>query len=422
MDTSPLNRRHFLRTSSAFLALPWLESLSAAGGPTPPKRMVSICTNFGLHGPAFFPAEDSVGRDYQASEYLQILDGLRDDYTVFSGISHPEIGGDHASEACFLTAAKHPRRPGFRNTVSMDYLAAKHVGTATRFPLLTLHTDGGGTSLTTTQSGATVTPQASPSKLFTRMFLSGSPKEVQAEMRRLRSGQSVLDRMGDRFSSLQKKLSYRDQQQLADYTEAVREMEKQLHANEEWTLKPKPKVDATKPNDIADRSDVLGRARLMLNLVKLALQTDSSRVCTLMIRGRDLTPPIEGITINHHDLSHHGNNAEKIRDLKIIERHKMELLRDFLTSLKDTSDGEGNLLDHSQVMIGSNLGNASWHSTDNLPILLAGGGWKHGQHIAGSRKGSENIPLCNVFVSMLQRFGMEVDAFGSSTGTMDKLV
>ncbi len=417
-----MHRRHFIRTSSAVLALPWLESLpAAASSAARPKRLVSICTNFGLYGPAFFPAQDSVGGDYQASEYLEILSPLRKDFTVFSGISHPEIGGDHASESCFLTSAKHPRRPGFRNSVSMDYLAAKHVGTATRFPLLTLRTDNAGASLTSTKSGASVTPESSPSRLFAKMFLAGSSKEVQAEMRRLRGGQSILDRMADRFSSLQKDLSHRDQQQLADYAEAVREMEKQLHANEEWALKPKPAVDAPKPQDIADRSDLLGRAQLMLNLVKLALQTDSTRVCTLMVRGVDLTPPIEGITINHHDLSHHGNNADKIHDLKIIERKKMELFRDFLASLRETPDGGGNLLDHSQVLIGSNLGDASGHGTSNLPILLAGGGWKHGRHIAGSRKPAENTPLCNLFVSMMRQFGMEVEKFGSSTGTMDAL-
>ena len=413
------NRRGVLKAGSAVLALPWLESLSLAAEPSRPKRLVSICTNFGLYGPAFFPSGDSNGRDYTPSEYLEVLGDLRRDFTVFSGISHPEIGGDHASESCFLTSAKHPRRPGFRNTVSMDYLAAKHVGTATRFPLLTLRTDDGGSSLTKTASGASVTPEYRPSRLYQKMFLAGSEKEVRAELRRLKSGQSILDRMAKRLTSVGKQLSRRDQQQLADYTEAIREMEKQLHANEEWALKPKPKVKEPKPNDISNKSDILGRTSLMLKMIKLALQTDSTRVCTLMIRGMDLTPPIEGITINHHDLSHHGNNPTKIADLKIIERKKMEVFRSFLQSLKDTPDGEGTLLDHSQVLIGSNLGDASGHGTSNLPILLAGGGWKHGRHIAGNRKPSENTPLCNLFVRMMQQFGMEVDSFGSSTGTIE---
>lgn len=421
MNSSMMPRRQILRAGSAILALPWLESRCHADQPESPKRLVSICTNFGLYGPAFFPSEEVSGSDYKASEYLDILGDLRRDYTVFSGMSHPAIGGDHASESCFLTSAQHPTRPGFRNTVSMDYLAAKHVGTATRFPLLTLRTTESGTALTSTTSGASVTPEHQPSKLFEKMFLAGSPKEVQAEVLRLQSGQSILDRMGDRFTSVQKELSQRDRQQLADYSEAVREMEKQLHANEEWAVKPKPTVDEAKPNDITDQSDVLGRARQMLDLMKLALQTDSTRVCTLMIKGMDLAPPIEGITTNHHDLSHHGNNAAKIADLKIIERKKMELFRDFLNSLRNTPDGDGSLLDHSQVLIGSNLGDASGHGTHNLPILLAGGRWQHGRHIAGNRQPAQNTPLCKLFVSMMQRFGMDIDTFGSGKGTLGEI-
>src|SRR5438876_7359489 len=164
------SRRQFIRTSSALLALPWLESLAVAGETAAPRRMVTICTGFGLYGPSFFP--EKAGRDYAASEYLKILDDLRDQFTVFSGISHPEIGGDHASEACFLTSAKHPTAGGFRNTVSLDYVAAKHVGNATRFPLLTLSTQE-GSPLTHTSSGAGIPALFKPSEIFARLFLAG---------------------------------------------------------------------------------------------------------------------------------------------------------------------------------------------------------------------------------------------------------
>jgi hypothetical protein len=198
-------------------------------------------------------------------------------------------------------------------------------------------------------------------------------------------------------------------------------MEKQLHANEEWIQRPKPTVKDTRPADIASKADILGRAGLMLRMVRLALQTDSTRVCSLFIRGMDLTPPIEGVKENHHGLSHHGNNRTKIDELKVIEKAEMGIFRDFLAALRDTPDGNGTLLDHTQVLIGSNLGDASGHGTSNLPIILAGGGWRHGQHIAGDRRPQANTPLCNVYVSMMQRFGMKVDKFGSSTGTMNHL-
>ena len=226
--------------------------------------------------------------------------------------------------------------------------------------------------------------------------------------------------MGEQLKSLEGRLGRHDRQQLADYAEAVREMEKQLHANEQWAQRPKPVVDEAPPKDNANKADIIGRTDLMLNLIRLALQTDSTRVCTLFIRGMDLTPPWLPVSENHHGLSHHGRNPDKIRELKIIEKAQLDSFAKFLKSLRDTADGPGNLLDHSQVLIGSNLGDASSHGTTNLPILLAGGGYRHGRHVAGDRE--KNTPLCNLFVTMMQRFGMEVDNFGSSSGDLNHAV
>ncbi len=414
-------RRRFLKAGSVCLALPWLERFARADEAAPPKRIVSICTAFGLYGPAFFPAQ--AGKDYEPSEYLQVLGDLRDKFTVFSGIAHPEIGGDHASEACFLTSAKHPTKGGFRNTVSLDYLASRHVAGATRFPLLSLSTLE-ASPLTHTPSGATVPAMAVPSQLFAQMFLAGNKNDVQRELDRLQRGRSVLDRMADRFAELSRTSSAYDRQQLADYTEAVRDMERQLQADEAWVNRPKPTVDEPAPTEsypspFADRSDTLGRARIMLNLVRLALKTDSTRVATLFLRGMDEKPPIAGISEGHHGLTHHGRNPQKIEQLRIVERLEMEVFRDFLRSLRDTQEAGRSLLDSTQVLSGSNLGDASGHGTTNLPVLLAGGGYRHGQHIAGDVK--NNTPLGKLFVNMLQRFGMETDQFGSGTGTITGL-
>ncbi|MCE9606612.1 MAG: DUF1552 domain-containing protein [Planctomycetia bacterium] len=412
------SRRQFLQAGSALLTLPWLESLCAAGETAPPQRIVSICTGFGLYGESFFPKTSGTG--YEPSEYLKVLGDLRNNFTVFSGISHPDIGGDHASEACFLTSAKHPTAGGFRNTVSLDYLAAKHVGNATRFPLLSLATIEGGSSLTYTTSGAAVPALHKPSEIFARMFLAGNAKDVENELARLKRGQSILDRMGDRFEALKPKLSNRDQQQVTDYAEAVRDMERQLLADEAWVVRPKPKVADPAPSDAIDRADTIGRARLMFGLAKLALQTDSTRVVSIFIRGMDLKPPISGVSEDHHGLSHHGRNPAKIEQLRIIERTECEAFRDFLLSLRNTKEESGTLLDNTQVLIGSNLGDASGHGTSNLPILLAGGKYKHGRHIAGDVK--HNTPLGKLFVSMLQKFGVEADKFGSGSGTIDGLI
>lgn len=423
MTTPPLQptRRAVLRAGAAMLALPWLESLAPAAEPgakagAAPQRMVAICHAFGLYGPSFFP--EKAGRDYEASEYLAVLGDLRDQLTVFSGISHPEVGGDHASESCFLTSGKHPTAGGFRNSISLDWQAAGRVGAATRIPLLVLGTDD-AFPLTHTASGAGVPGLNRPTQVFARLFLTGSKQEVDGEVARLKRGQSILDRMGDRFTALKSRLGMQDQQQLADYTEAVRDMEKQLHADEAWALKPKPMAPEPGPPDVNDKSDVIGRSAAMLKLARLALMSDSTRVVSLFIRGMDLKPPIAGITQDHHGISHHGRDQAKIDQLRIIEKTQMAAFRDFLVALRGTSDGGGTLLDHTQVLIGSNLGDASGHGTSNLPILLAGGGWKHGSHVAGDR--GNNTPLGKLFVSMLQRFGVETDTFGSGSGTIDGL-
>ncbi len=413
MNRTHQARRHFLKTSSVLLTLPWLESLARADEPAPPRRMVNVCTSFGLYGPSFFPT--AAGRDYEPSEYLRVLNDLRSEFTVFSGISHPDIGGDHASEACFLTSAKHPTKGGFRNTASLDFLAARHVGGATRFPLLTLSTLD-DSPLTHTTSGAGIPALSRPSDIFARLFLAGNRNDVERELARLRRGQSLLDRMGGRLTELGATVSQHDRQQLADYAEAVRDMERQLQADEAWVNRPKPVVTEAAPVDATDRSDIVGRAKILFNLAKLALQTDSTRVVTLFIRGMDLRPPIDGVSEDHHGLTHHGRNPAKIVQLRTVERVEMAAFRDFLLALRDTKEGARSLLDSTQVLIGSNLGDASGHGTTNLPILLAGGGYRHGQHIAGDPR--NNTPLGKLFVSMLQRFGVETNTFGSGSGTI----
>jgi hypothetical protein len=411
-----LSRRHFLEAGAAILALPRLESLAGPDRKPAPRRMVLVCTAFGLYGPSFFP--DRAGRDYEPSEYLKILGDLRGDFSVFSGISHPEIGGDHASESCFLTGAKHPSGSNFRNSVSIDYLAARHVGNATRFPLLSLGTDD-AFPLTHTSTGAGVPGLSRPSDIYARLFLAGKAGDVAQEVARLKRGESILDRMGDRLSALKPRLGVHDRDQLADYVESVRDMEKQLHAGEEWATRPKPAVTEPAPPDNLEKADFIGRAKTLFGLTRLALRTDSTRVVSIFIRGMDLRPPIPGVTQDHHGLSHHGKNPAKIEELRIVERAEMAAFRDFLASLRETKEPDGNLLQETQVLIGSNLGDASGHGTTNLPILLAGGGFKHGQHLAGDRK--DNTPLGKLYVSMLRRFGLETDGFASASGGFSEL-
>jgi hypothetical protein len=412
------NRRVFLKAGGAVLALPWLEAFAprTARGREPasqPRRMVCICAPLGLHPPSFFPG--SAGGDYTPSPYLELLNELRGDFTVISGLAHPEVGSSHDSIFSFLTAAPHPeQRAGFKNRISLDQFAAEHVGEATRFPSLALSCEG--FSLSWTQSGAIVPSDSFPSSVFSRLFLDGRPEEVREQTRRLKDGRSILDMINDQAGSMERKLGRNDQEKLDEYFTSVRELERRLARNEEWSKKPKPKVDVAQPQNAANPADVVGKTRLMYDLVHLAFQTDSTRLITLLLLGTSQVPPIQGVSLGHHDLSHHGQDPKKIEQLEIVEREELKALHDLLLKLKQTDEGGPSLLDGTMVFFGSNLGNASSHSTRNLPVLLAGGGFRHGGHLAFNP--DDPPPLSNLYLSMLHRLGIEVPTFGSSTGTL----
>ena len=189
--------------------------------------------------------------------------------------------------------------------------------------------------------------------------------------------------------------------------------------DEGWAKTPKPKVDAQPPTDIPNMADLIGRSRLLFDLTHLALQTDSTRLITIMLAGTTYVPPIQGVTLGHHDLSHHGKDPGKLEQLKTVELETMKTLRDLFAKLKQTPEGDANLLDRTTVFLGSNLGDGSSHSVKNLPVLVAGGGFKHGQHLPFDPQNPP--PLCTLDVSMLQRLGIETDKFGTSTGTLSGL-
>ena len=413
------SRRHFLRASGIALSLPLLDKF-VLGDDIREKqiarRMVCVCTPLGLHTPHFFPK--SAGRGYESTLYLESFQDLRDDMTVISGLSHPEVESGHDSIYSFLTAAPHPeRRAGFRNAISLDQFAAEKIGTETRFPSLVLSAEG--FSLSWTRSGALVPSETSPARVFARLFLDGRPDEVQAQIRRLKDGQSILDQVGTQVQRMNSSLGVRDREKIDEYFTSVRELEQRLARAEEWSRKPKPKVDAKQPQDIANPADLIGRTRLLFDLTHLALQTDSTRLITIMLLGTSLVPPIAGVNDGHHNLSHHGQDPGKLKQLQIVEQEKLKVLHDLLAKLKQSKEDDASLLDRTTVFFSSNLGNASSHSCKNLPVLLAGGGFKHGQHLAFDP--AKNPPMSNLFVSMLHRLGIDSDAFGSSTGTLTGL-
>jgi hypothetical protein len=404
------------------LGLPLLEAMAPAfvrraaaaagsGMPDSPRRFVAACATLGFHTPFLFPAQ--AGRDYEPTPYLRVLGEHREDFTVLSGLCHPEQQGDngHSSEMTWLTAARRPGLAGFRNTVSLDQLIAEKVGIETRYPSLVLSTSG--RSMSWTASGVEIPGETSPARLFKTLFMEGTPQEIAGEMRQLQRGRSILDTVLGEARRIERDLGRRDRDKLDEYLTSVRDLESRLQQSEGWATRPKPRVESEPPRDITDRNDAIGKQRLMYDMIVLALQSDSTRTVTFQLSGMNAVPTIPGVSNDWHNLSHHGKDPAKIDELRVIEEAEFAAFGEFLTKLKRVEENGRPLLDHTAVLFGSNLGNASSHDWHNVPTILAGGGYRHGSHIAHDEK--NNTPLANLFVSLAQHMGVEIDRFGSST-------
>ncbi len=431
ISTQPaLSRRRFLRGAGILLSLPLLDAMrpsfaslragdvsTTPGGK--PRRMLGICNNLGLLPDHFFPKQS--GRDYDLSPYLEILKQHRNDFTVFSGVSHPDVDGGHPADNCFLTAARHPGSAGFRNTISLDQYIGERIGHLTRFPSLTfgVNVQQGQKSLAWTSSGVLIPCEEKASDIYRRLFLRGTPEEMDNQVRKLELGESILDAVAGQAKDLQRNVGARDRDRLDQYFTSVRELEQRMAMSKEWEHKPKPVVTASVPLDPESPRAYMEKVALMYDMARLAFETDSTRSISLMLDSVN-SPALDlgetKTTDGYHNLSHHGKSEAKLSQLRSIDEWHMKLLAKLFSDLKAIQEDGEPLLDRTMILYGSNLGNANTHVTTNLPTLFAGGGFKHGQHLGFDK--DRNYPLPNLFVSMLQRMGLEVDKFASATGTM----
>ncbi len=425
MFFSRMKRRTFLRSAGVCIGLPLFDAILPIGlraeqksAALRPKRMLLISRPLGMHAPLFFP--EQAGKDYETSRYLKPLDHLRQHFTVFSGMSHVGYPGGHHTEVALLTGAgpEGVRFGEIRNSISLDQEVASRIGSETRFPSLSL--GGGGTgALSWNRKGVKVPAEGRATQVFKQLFLDGTPEEIAREVQRIQEGESILDGVRDQAQTLAKKLGPTDRDRLDLLLTSIREAEQRLQQDQKWVKTPKPKVPV-KPftDDYLADARKLDRDQQWFDLVHLALQTDSTRVIALWMWSYGPVN-LPGVTIGHHDATHHGQDENKIRQLILIEEAEMKLLAGFLDKLKSTLEGGRSLLDETIVFYGSNIGNGSAHSCDNLPILLAGGGFKHAGHLAFDRK--NNTPLSNLYVRMLQQMNIEMDRFGSSTGVLSEV-
>jgi hypothetical protein len=305
-----------------------------------------------------------------------------------------------------------------KNTISLDQYLSKHLGGYTRFPSLVLSSRGSN-SPCYTENGSMIPALDSPSKLFTRLFVDDSPAEQAKQSQRLRQGRSIMDLVNEDAKRLSRELGTGDRDRLDSYFSSVRDLEHRLAESEAWAHRPKPKISVPKPVDIRNPNDFVGQQKLMCDVIRLALETDSSRFVTLHLGGSGGVVPIPGVDEGYHSLSHHGLDDEKLEQLALVEEVIVGAWGQFLRDLAGTNDHGSSLLDHTAVLLTSNLGNASSHDNKNMPVLLGGGGFRHGQHLAFDRK--NNYPLPNLYVSLLQRMGIESDQFATGKGTLTGL-
>ena len=424
-----LNRRTFLRGTGVSIGLPLLEAMSfgaprvAAARAADPQRLVCIGTEYGMHAPAFFPK--TTGTDFEMPELLKPLEAHRRRWTIIEGLDH-RVGGGHKGVQAFLTGERFSfNRSGM---YSLDQYAADRVGSQTRFASLSLDV-GGGNSWSWNRYGVKLQGIGNPQVLFDRLFRQTSAAEQKVRRRELDTRNSILDAVLASARRIDRQLGPADRHRFREYLNAIDETEQRLKRAGHWLKQPKPSAGESVNVDNGKRKrrgkgkgggggggdKRLDGMQITFDLLALALQTDSTRIATLHIPGGNGRFQIDGVNDGYHSLSHHGRDPEKIAQLKLIEIEYSRALARFLDRLAETRDGQTTLLENTTVFFGSGMGNASSHSNRNLPVLVAGGGFRHGKSL---KYEPGKIPLCNLYVTMLQKLGVETDSFGNATGTL----
>lgn len=427
-----LHRRQMLRAAGVCIGLPFFPSLGTtqAGHDNPKqettakKRMVCIGNMLGFHPEAFWPeaavAESPTGLteypDYKLNRTTAPLAAIRDRMTLIGGLDHGTKGG-HFSIHAFLSGVRQIDAKSMPDAnVTIDQYAADHVTGQTRFPTLTIGSESGihgGCQLSWTRTGTRVPPITGPEQLFKLLFVGVSEHDKLAMADRFSLQSSILDMIKGDANRLERNLNQQDRDKLDEYLTSVRDVEKRIGLRRNWLDVPKPEAPFAEPKN----RNMVEDLPLLYDLIALALQTDSTRIATLEIGG-DFNPRDLGVNGDYHALSHHGQLEDRIQALITLETYQIEQFVRFIEKLSSMEEGGKSLLNQSMVLFGSGMGNANSHTNTNLPVLLAGGDFKHGRLLAFDRKSKDRPPLTNLFVSMLQQFGVETDKFSTSTGTL----
>lgn len=414
-----------LKTVGASLALPGLPSLLAKstggnaavqatrGAGIGAPRFVAVGNLLGFQQKSIFP--ETTGKGYEETTLLKPLRENRKNMTLYRGLDHGVKGG-HFAVHSFLSGVLHSEaknRPD--GNVTIDQFIADEVGVQTRFPSLTVGSEGGihgGCQIAWTRSGVRVPPITGPADLFEKLFVDDTPERRAQRSVENRLQDSILDSVLGDANRLSRQVNREDREKLDEYFSSIRDVEKRLQARKKWAQEPKPEAPFEKPANTNTVEDL----PMLYELIALALQTDATRVATLEIGGCFL-PQHLGIDKSYHSMSHHGNDEETVANLITLETYQIEQFNQFLNRLSAIKDGDQTLLDSTAVIFGSGMGNGASHTNSDLPVILAGGGYRHGEFRKVESKGINKVPLCNLYLEMAQRMGIKTDAFGTSTGT-----
>ena len=416
------DRRRFLRGAGTVLALPLLESLAprtargASEAHAPLRRLVCVGTYLGFHQPDFYPARS--GPEYEISPVLKPLESYRNDFTVFSGLDHRGRNGHHGWKA-WMTGS-------VTGSVSLDQLVAAKVGDHSRFDSLqiTCGNPPGEARLSFTPEGVALPMIGRPSVLYRSLFSSADDRSRTEYL--LASNRSVLDGVTAEARTLERSVTASDRAKLGEYFASIRAVEKNLQKQRLWLDRPVPRVDYDLPEFDPVAPDLsLECESLMYDLMALALTTDSTRVATFLIPGWSQVFTIGGrrLSAGYHGLSHHGNDPVRIADYNLVGIEHVRRFRLFLDKLEAARDAEGRpLLDTTAVIFGSGMGDSNTHDNSNLPTVLVGGGFRHGWHREIDRKAASPRLLGDLYLTLLQRFGIETDEFAGARSNLDEML
>ncbi len=403
-----ISRKEFLRVGVALpLAMNSL-SLRAEDRKKPPqKRIIFICSCLGFHEPYFFPGKEG---DLSSSDYLKGMK-TKEKMTVFQNLFHSGMDtSNHDSEKSFLTGTPSPESPTFVNGLSLDQVLARKMGGETRFPFLNFSIYDRGWGCSWNDRGSAIPPMHDEEKIFEMLF---EEEDLRSKKLQLKNDQNILDCLRRDLAQLRKRGS--EPGKLDSYQAVIGELEAQLNHEKFWLNTSKPKVTKSLSDD--QEFVFSTKIRNLFELAKLAFRTDSTRVMTLSMDWIDGAIKVPGATGGWHTLSHHGGKADKISQLSRIEIDTLRHYNRFLFEMDQIKEGEGTLLDHTTVVLGSNFGNSSNHTCDYLPIIVAGGGYKHQTHTVLEKQS----PLCNLYLELLHKHNIDVGSFGSSERDMGLL-